>query len=360
MRGGAVDLFCGVGGASLGLQLAGFQVLGAVDIDNLATEVYSRNLGLEPLRGDLRKLSYRDVLEHFGLSKDDVTLLVGCPPCQAFSTLRRTRPWRGNEPRDELLLAFLKHIEEGRPNVVVFENVPGIVSLDEGAYLKLYLEEMRKMGYGTVFKVVRAADYGVPQFRRRVFAFSVLGAKSDDLVVPNPTHSDPSRVDENGKLPWKTVRDAISDLPPLEPGEEDPSIPNHRARKHGEKVLRIIRSLPKNGGSRKDLPEDLWLPCHVKLINKGGAESVYGRMWWDKPAPTMTTRCTTPSSGRFVHPEQDRAITPREAARLQTFPDWFTFPREFASAERLIGNAVPPDLLRVLVDGFFKENGWIA
>jgi len=167
------------------------------------------------------------------------------------------------------------------------------------------------------------------------------------------THSSPKET--KGDLePWITVRDAIENLPLLNPGESCPSIPNHVARNHSPKVLKLIKNIPRDGGSRKSLPPDLWLPCHLNLIKErgGGAESVYGRMSWDKPDPTITCRCTTPSSGRFLHPNQDRAITPREAASLQTFPDDFEFPKIFTQAERLIGNAVPPTLTPILVKSF--------
>lgn len=358
MDGGVLDYYSGAGGASLAMQSSGFSVLGAIDIDPVANEVYSDNLGLTPLEADVTKISYSDVLEHFNLSEDEAPVWIGCPPCKNFSSLRRTRPWKKGSSKDSLLVAFLRHIKEGLPNVVIFENVPGVVTLEKGKYFKRYLNEMKEMGYGTVFKVVLAADYGVPQLRKRVLAFSVLEANSEDLVLPGPTHSDPVKSEEEGKPLWKTVKDAIADLPPLKRGAEDPSIINHRAKTHTEKALRIIRKIPKDGGSRKDLPKSLWLPCHKKL--KAGAESVYGRMWWNKPSPTMTTRCTTPSCGRFLHPEQDRAITPREAARLQSFPDSFAFPQTFNFAERVIGNAVPPDLFRALVQGFFKENRWVV
>jgi DNA (cytosine-5)-methyltransferase 1 len=137
----------------------------------------------------------------------------------------------------------------------------------------------------------------------------------------------------------------------LSSGASCPFMLNHVAKSHSPRVMEIIKSIPKNGGSRKSLPEKLWLQCHLKLRadKKGGAESIYERMTWEKPAPTITCRCTTPSSGRFLHPEQDRAITPREAARLQSFPDDFVFPSISKHAERLIGNAVPPELMKIFV-----------
>jgi DNA (cytosine-5)-methyltransferase 1 len=352
-----IDLFCGCGGASLGLELAGYKVIGAIDIDPIACKIYLENLGLKPICGDLGKLESAEILKHYKLKKSDIDIIIGCPPCQSFSSLRRTRGLPKENGRSALLVAFLKHIREIRPKLVVFENVPGITTLDGGKYLDLYLKQMRKMGYTSICDILNAADYGVPQCRKRVIAFSVEGANgSEELSMPPPLRSDPKRADDSGAPPWLTVRNVISDLPHLEPGESSPSIPNHKARKHSPQVLDIIRNVPKDGGSRKDLPRHLWLKCHRELEN-GGAESVYGRMWWDRPSPTITSRCTCPSSGRFIHPEQDRAITPREAARLQSFPDDFIFPDEIGLAERYIGNAVPPIFISNLVRWFVKQYG---
>jgi DNA (cytosine-5)-methyltransferase 1 len=350
-----VDLFAGCGGASLGFKLAGCRVVGAVDIDPPACKIYSENLDLEPICGDLRQVKGDEILNRYGLEKTDVDIIVGCPPCQGFSSLRRTRRLSEEDNRNDLIIVFLKRIREIQPKVVLFENVPGIATLCEGKYLNLYLERMRRMGYKSVCETLNVADYGIPQHRKRVVAFSVKGADpSEDLSMPPTSHSDPKRAKEIDKLPWTTVRETISNLPALEPGESNPKIANHKARTHEPRVLEIIRNVPKDGGSRKDLPMRLWLKCH-RALNDGGAENIYGRMWWDRPSPTITSRCTCPSSGRFIHPEQDRAITPREAARLQTFPDEFIFPDEVASAEHSIGNAVPVDFIANLVRDFIEN-----
>jgi DNA (cytosine-5)-methyltransferase 1 len=354
-----VDLFCGCGGASLGFELAGCEVVAAVDIDSEACSTYARNIGHRPLQGDLTRLSYHGILAHHGLDGAEPEILAGCPPCQAFSSLRRTRTDPSAGEKDALLVAFVRLIREALPRVVVFENVPGILSLEKGKYLKYYLRRVEELGYATAYDIVNAADYGVPQFRKRVVAFSVLDVDREDLSFPAPTHARPDASPSNGTKPWVTVRDAISDLPPLEQGQVDPTVPNHSARSHGEKVLRMIEETPKDGGSRRDIPRKLWLPCH-KRLNGRGAESVYGRLSWDQPSTTMTTRCATPSSGRFLHPDQDRGISPREAARLQTFPDAFVFPQVVRTSERQIGNAVPPSLFHVLVDGFFRDNRSVA
>jgi DNA (cytosine-5)-methyltransferase 1 len=347
----AIDLFCGCGGASLGLELAGYQVVAAVDNDLVACKTYARNLGLAPICRDLRFFSGEQILESCDLKRGDVDLVVGCPPCQGFSSLRRTRYPDCRDSRKSLVTVFLKRIAEIRPKAAILENVPGIATSKGLRYLNKFLRQIEKAGYKTDWKLVNAADYGIAQFRRRVIAVCAQGEIKPS--IPARTHADPNEA-LDGMKPWKTVYDEIRQLPSLEPGECCSSIPNHRARTHSPRVLDIIRNIPKDGGSRKSLPEHLWLPCHRKLReDKGhGAESIYGRMTWKKPSPTITCRCTTPSSGRFVHPEQDRAITPREAARLQSFPDGFVFPQEFNKAERLIGNAVPPTLMSVLSSSF--------
>lgn len=352
---GAADLFCGGGGASLGLDEAGFDVLAAIDNDPHACAAYEANVGKEPLEKDARDLSYAELLEHFGVDEEDVRLVAGCPPCQNFSSLRRTRPWPEGAPKDELLLTFLEFVEEGEPPVVLFENVPGILTTDDGKYIDYLLSELRGMGYSVVWDKVDAADYGVPQNRERVVAFAVQGVDESELALPPRTHAEPGTLDEFDLEEWESVKDTIADLPELEAGERCDDVDDHVARNHQEDTLELIRQVPEDGGSRSELPDGQWLDCH-KELDRSAAGNVYGRMSWKDPAPTLTTRCTTPSCGRFLHPEQDRAITAREAARLQTFPDWYELPDKKKHAERIVGNAVPPDLIEALVEGFLEEN----
>lgn len=351
-----VDLYSGAGGASLGInEINSFEVHGAVDINETACATYERNLSIDPLTGNLLELEFSDIQNHFGL--DEVDLLIGCPPCQNFSSLRDTTPWPKGAPKDELLVAFVDHILEASPQVVLFENVPGIMNTDGGQYIDWFLYWMKKAGYGIAMDVVNAADFGVPQARERTIAFCVHGAKDDQVSIPKPTHGPREEAKENGVLPWKTVKDAIGDLPPLKAGEQCDHISGHRARNHRSNTLELIKAIPENGGSRTDLPDDLELDCH-KRLGDSSAGNVYGRMSWENPAPTLTTRCTTPSCGRFLHPEQNRGITPREAARIMTFPDSFGLPEKNKYAERLIGNAVPPDLIEALVRNFVEEHPW--
>lgn len=344
-----IDLFCGCGGASVGVKNGGHSVVAAVDIDPVACSTYSRYLGLDPICGDLNDIDGQTILDHYGLRKEDVDIVIGCPPCQGFSSLKRTTGRDASDARNGLIEVFLKRLKELEPRRIIFENVSGIHHSTNRYYLNYFVRSIQNMGYCFSYDfLLDAADYGVPQHRKRVM---IIATKE---LVKSQAYLSPEHPDETQKTAkrysMKTVRNAIGDLAPLENGEAHPSIPNHKARLHTEKVLKVIKSIPKDGGGRKSLPKDLWLPCHKKI--DGGATTAYGRMRWDLPAPTITSRCTSPSCGRFLHPDQDRSITIREAARLQTFPDDFIFPSSVAESEKLIGNAVPPLLIEGLMDHF--------
>lgn len=336
----------------MGVKQAGHEVVAAIDIEPLACETYTANNNIEPHCGDIRGFSGQDLLNKYGIEKGDIDIVVGCPPCQGFSTLRRTRIYDGKDPRNDLVGVYLERIKELDPQAVVFENVIGILWGKGPEYLNPLVDAITKMGYKVNSEiVVNTADYGVPQHRRRVVIFGVRDM-DEPPTLPPKTHADP-RLNSKQLPPWNTVRSAIGDLPPLLPGESYPAIPNHNAHRHSPRVQKMIEKIPKNGGSWTSLPEDMWLPCHKKMKEKV-VVNVYGRMRWDEPSNTITCRCTTPSSGRFLHPEQDRAITCREAARLQTFPDSFIFPNLFGPTERLIGNAVPPLLMKNIITYLVK------
>lgn len=351
----AVDLFAGAGGGSIGLDSAGVDVVGAVDNDEKAVETYADNpVDIDPWLADLTKVDFDDIANHFNFDSTDVDLVMGCPPCQNFSSLRDTSPWDDDEPKDELLKAFYHHVREALPDYVLFENVPGICHTEEGIYLEWLQNRMRELGYGMTVKVVNAADYGVPQVRRRTIGLFVKGVADENISLPEPTHALKERADQTELPPRRTVRDAIEDLSELAPGEKSDSDPAHRARNHRTSTLEIIRAVPEDGGSRTDIEDDdLILDCHKRLDGQNTAGNIYGRMAWDAPAPTLTTRCTSPSGGRFVHPEQDRGMSFREAARLMGFPD-FPLPETNSAAERVVGNAVPPRLIKIMVQPIFK------
>lgn len=354
---GVIDLFGGCGGASQGIhQTERFEVLGAVDIDSVAVETYNDNLPVEAWEEDLTEVDFHDILDHYDLSQEDVDVVIGCPPCQNFSSLRDTEEWDDEEPKDKLLKTFLRLVEQSEAPLVFFENVPGIVTSDGGQYLDHFKRKMREFGYGLGVDIVNAANYGVPQARRRTIGIGVLGADDDEISIPERTHAPPEEAKKNGKEPHQTVEAAINKewLDELERGDRDDD-DAHRARRHHDSTMDIIRAIPKDGGSRSDLPEELELECHDKVGTAAG--NVYGRMEWGKPAPTLTTRCTTPSCGRFVHPEQNRSITFREAALLMTFPKDWELPDKNMHAEQVVGNAVPPNLVESLLSQFTEESG---
>jgi DNA (cytosine-5)-methyltransferase 1 len=341
-----IDLYSGIGMGSLGFVKAGFQIAAAVDLDAKACAVYEENLGVAPIVGDLRRISGAEILGHAGLKRGELSLLVGCPPCQGFSTLRRTRLSKGQrDNRKSLLRIFGQRVEEILPKIVVLENVTGLMFGRNRKFLRAFLNCVRRLGYRCEYAVLDAADYGAPQHRRRLV---LIGTRGKEPSLPEPTHCNAGGND--GKLPWKTVRDAIGDLPPLRAGEKSGRLSLHEATAHSKSVLKIIRHIPRDGGGRRDLPPSLWLPCHKKLKRRRerGAESIYGRMRWDAPSPTITTRSDAPSCGRFVHPTQNRGMTLREIARLQSIPDEYIIAGSKEQVGRWIGNAIPLVLAQAL------------
>ncbi len=355
----AVDIFSGCGGVSCGLTLAGFKVKAAVEIDRSAVETYQSYppLGkVKVLHDDICNLSGEAILKAAGIKREDIYLFAGCPPCQNFS---RQNPENKNKPLEErkkLLFEFLRVIEEILPPFVLMENVPGIKT----EYNKVILDEflMRlKERYVVANDILNAADYGVPQIRKRFVLHAVRKDISDELnecgfnfELPKPTHGQDGK---DGLIPWKTVREAIGDLPAIKAGEsypDDGRIHNHKCANLDPKNIKRMQIIRQNGGSRTGLPDDLVLDCHKKKDADGnvfsGHKDVYGIMDADKPSPTMTGGCLCYSKGRYGHYEQDRAISIREAARLQTFPDDFIFSESLTAAALQIGNAVPIDLVK--------------
>ena len=340
-----VDLFCGIGVGSLGFVRMGFQPVAALDNDQQACAIYESNIGLRPIIGDIKDVSGEDVLKRSRLNQGEVDVCVGCPPCQGFSTLRQTsRQQHHPDRRKSLLRIFGDRVEELQPKVVLMENVRGLTIGPNKRFLNEFISHLHRLGYLCDFGILNAADFGVPQTRKRLI---LIGAKSVQPSLPTPTHS---RTEDQGRLPWRTVRNTIGNLPHLRAGQMTSDIPLHAAPDHEESTLTLIRNIARNGGSRRSLPTRLWLPCHKTLERrkKEGAGSVYGRMRWDSPSPTITTRCNTPSCGRFIHPKQDRAITLREAARLQSIPDCYELTGHKSAIGRWIGNAMPLKLAEAL------------
>lgn len=324
-----VDLFAGCGGGSIGFQAAGFAVAGAVEIDPQASAGFKANTGFAPLVTDVR-----DVDADLLCVPDELTLLFGCPPCQSFTELRRgdTHRTASDDVRDTLPTQYLRLVAELRPRHLAFENVPGMATGRGKLQFRRLVDGLARLGYSLVWDVVDAAEFGIPQHRRRLL---LVASRVTEPVLPVPTHT---CVDRDGRPGFNTVRGAIGHLAALRAGEEDAQDSLHRARRHSDLVVRRLDAIPE-GGARADLPAELQLRCHQ---GHDGHFDIYGRMWWDRPAPTLTSGCTNPSRGRFSHPEQSRGLTVREAALLQGFPP---YTRLFGGVEAMslqVGNAVPP------------------
>jgi DNA (cytosine-5)-methyltransferase 1 len=320
----AIDLFCGCGGLTLGLHQAGFHVIGAVELNRLAVETYQRNhRGVRVFESDIRRLDPVAVRKELGLKAGQLSLLAGCPPCQGFSRIRtRNKACSVEDSRNDLLFEYVRFVEAFLPEAVILENVP---NLESHHCFSLFLEKLEGLGYKGETRILDASDYGVPQRRKRLI---FLAGRNGAIPFASPSRK---RV---------TVRDVIAHLPAVGDSGDllHDSIPAYQP-----KTLERIRHIPKDGGSRDSLPPELWLPCHKA---SSGFKDVYGRMAWDEAAPTITGGCFTPSKGRFLHPEDNRAITLREAAVLQGFPEKYFFPSNNRVAVGLmIGNAIPPPLI---------------
>lgn len=324
---GAVDLFCGAGGLSLGLQQAGITVHAGVDLDPKCRYPFETNL-----QSTFHELSVRDLDGEALLSMwgDEPTrLLAGCAPCQPFSSQRRGAEPQKHESWD-LLLEFGRLIRESLPDYVTMENVP---RLRTERIFEQFLGELVRHDYYLHYKIIKTEQYGLPQRRRR-------------LVLVAARHS-PIRIPEPSAFPGQeaTVASAIGDLPPLAAGEQCKTDPLHCARNLSDiNLQRLDASRP--GGTWRDWDESLRAPCHQRATGSS-FQSFYGRMNPDEPSPTITTQFYNYGSGRFGHPTQRRTITPREAAILQGFPASYSFtepdePVFFTRVGRLIGNAVPP------------------
>ena len=343
-----VDVFAGMGCASLGFKKAGFEVAAALEIDPVRCGVYESNIGLKPINADVMRVTGETFREAGRLKKRDKTCVVGCPPCQSFSKLADTTGVDTlRDPRSKYVKKLGELVVEIRPEAAVFENVSWMSDGPGKKFFNAYVSRLGSAGYETVHATVNAADYNIPQNRRRVVAISIKKKHATEASVGKLSRF--LRRRQERKI---TVKDAIGDLKALRAGSTDSSDALHFGRTHAPKTMNIIRNVPKDGGSRKQIPRHLWLACHKRL--RSGAESSYGRMSWDGQAPTMTCRCTNPSSGRFLHPTQNRAISIREAMRLQTIPDDFRMSGSRAMNEEMIGDAVPVNLARMIAAALAK------
>ncbi|MBD2026059.1 DNA cytosine methyltransferase [Leptolyngbya sp. FACHB-711] len=333
----SIDLFAGAGGLSYGLVEEGFQIVAAVEIDPVSAKSYSLNhQGTNLIVDDIRRVRGPQILKHAGISRGELDLLTGCPPCQAFSTLRtRRRKQQVNDPSKELIIEMLRLVRSIRPRAVIVENVPGLANDNHFASFRLGLKQA---GYQSTYAVLNASDFGVPQRRKRLILVALRGK---EIPLSWSSH----------RCERRTVRNAIGHLaPPGTSGDILHDIPERRT----PTMIARIKATPKNGGSRRDISPELQCACHTRT---DGFKDVYGRMAWDDVAPTITSGCNNPSRGRFLHPEEDRAITLREAALLQTFPQsyQFCFDRGKEHVACQIGNAFPPDMIRPIARIISRE-----
>jgi len=322
----AIDLFSGGGGLTLGLKQAGFEVVGAIEIDTLSAQTYTANHPEVRLwTKDIKSVSIRAIKRKLKLKSGELSLLAGCPPCQGFSSMRTMNGSKTVRDRGKnLVLEFIRFVEGLKPKAVMLENVPG---LGADRRMKKVLARLKELGYECEWKILNAAEYAVPQRRKRLI---LLGSLTGTVTFAR-----------KAKIS-KTVRQTIRGLgKPGKSGDDLHDLPENRS----PKVLRLIRKIKRNGGSRTALARRFQLDCHLETT---GFKDVYGRMAWDEVAPTITSGCVNPSKGRFLHPTQNRAITLREAALLQSFPKSYSFSLDQGkhAAAVIIGNALPPEFIR--------------
>jgi len=334
-----LDLFCGVGGLSWGFEKVGFKVIGGIDIWEKALKVFKNvHADAKVLLADLSKLSDKEILREF----KEVDILVGGPPCQAFSTvgkraLEDSRAW--------LVKEFVRVVKVLRPEVFVFENVKGFTSFAKGFLVREILEELDKLGYNLDFEILNAVNFSVPQVRER---FIIVGGLSKTVLLPRGNYIRREKV-------W-TFGEATSDLPPLEAGQKadkyfsspkndlqlfyrknsENELNLHEVSFYSEKILKMMEYIPE-GKSAHEVIEKI--PKRFRPTS--GYKNTYKRIVWNEPAPTVTRNFSVPSSSNCIHPFQNRALSPREAARLQMFPDDYPFEGNKQDIRVMIGNAVP-------------------
>lgn len=339
------DFFSGCGGASCGFRAAGMEISLALDHNTDAKASFKANFpDTRFMFADIRDASVGAIQSRMKSERPSPVLFTGCAPCQPFTKHNTHRPQRDRDERVPLLIHFARLVEECLPDIVFVENVPGLQKLGSDSQpFGGFLSRLDDAGYKVNYRAVRLARYGVPQSRRRLV---LVASRHGDIRLPDETHGP-----ETPNKQYATVRDWIAHLPPIRAGEEHPKIRNHRAANLSPRNMERVQATPEGGG-HGDWPDRLKLECHKDF---SGYTDVYGRMSWDAPASGLTTRCVSYSNGRFGHPEQDRAISIREAACLQTFPEDFVFKGGLTSMAKQIGNAVPVRLAMLIGQRFIEH-----
>lgn len=334
----AIDFFCGGGGMTCGLRQAGIDVIAGVDIDKEARDTYEyNNPGTAFIETDIRNLRSNYFERKFGVTRnDDSLILVGCSPCQFYSIINTEK--ENSLKTKDLLRNFARFIEYYNPGYVLVENVPGILTNKQSIWPVFY-KKLKDLGYNNiVYDIVDMSHYGVPQSRKR---FSLIATRLNvDIRLPKADQTQALLVDFIGES---------NGFPRIEAGHKDTSDFNHTVAGLSDKCLRRLRKTRHDGGSRLDWANDQDLQLRCFVGKDDCFKDSYGRMWWNKPAPTITTKFFSISNGRFGHPIEDRAISLREGATLQTFPrDYIFKSNSIATTARLIGNAVPCEYARRL------------
>lgn len=330
----AVDFFCSGGGMSYGMQEAGIQILAGIDFDKNCKETYEANInGAEFILADVFELKEEELENKLSLKKnDDELVLIGCSPCQFWSIINTDKT--KSTASKNLLIEFSRFVKYFRPGYVVVENVPGVLRRKEESGLNQFIEWLKNNGYDNPhFKVHNVNDYGVPQSRKR---FTLIATRiSKNEIIPLEL--------EGKKAVVKDVLGVDKGFPKIEPGHKDESDFIHSVPTISDINKKRLAKVEKDGGNRLGFANDpeLQLTCFKGRDNS--FKDTFGRLWWNKPAPTITTKFFSISNGRFVHPEEDRALSIREGATLQSFPLIYKFKgTSIANVARMIGNAVPP------------------
>lgn len=332
-----IDLFCGIGGLTHGLIAEGLDVIAGIDNDSSCIFGYEHNNKVQFINTDILDVSADQINALFGSEKGTIRVLAGCAPCQPFSKLNlKSVTKKQLEPLEK----FAQLIAETQPDIVSMENVSGLANKGKYLVFASFIQTLEDNKYTYKYEVVDVSEFGVPQKRKRLV---LLASKFGPISLIDRTH----------KNKLLTVRSAIGRLKPIKDGETSDNDALHKARKLSPINLKRIKATPHNGGNSRSWNDNLKLKCHMKESGKTYSGTVYGRMRWDEPAPTMTTQCIGLGNGRFGHPEQDRAISLREAAIFQTFPKGYKFiqpgePIVVSNIAKFIGNAVPVRLGSVI------------
>ncbi|MBU3905619.1 DNA cytosine methyltransferase [Patescibacteria group bacterium] len=365
-----VDLFCGVGGLSYGFAHDdNFEIVVANEILPNMAKAYSLNHPTAKVYAEnIKDFNAQKIEKDLNIKASKIDIIVGGPPCQAYSTVGKRLI---DDPRGKLFQEYYRVIKEFNPKLFLFENVRGLLSMQNGELLKVIISLFKSLGYKVQYKLLNAADFGTPQLRERVI---IIGSKlKKDFHYPQPTHYNPEERPDlfaNNLKPYLTLEEAINDLPFIKSGEEsfeytsEPQndfqtimrknaplkLMDHNSPNNNEKLVKIMELLP-DGGTPEDLPEN--------LRPTSGFKNTYCRLWWKRPATTITRNLSTPSSSRCIHPKAPRPLTTREGARIQCFPDNYQFYGSRGDKNLQIGNAVPTFLSNALAKSIlenFKAN----